>query len=146
MKLSAHEVNNMDDTVATNDYVRLEMLSQQLKELEQSINMADEQAEHAQLAKTMLEELKTTDTQQELLVPIGNATFLSVKASDVKTVKVGVGANVVVDKTVAEAIERINNQLTEVRAYQEKSAHLYEQVVSQALELQEKIEKEYKQQ
>lgn len=136
----------MDDTVATNDYVRLEMLSQQLKELEQSINMADEQAEHAQLAKTMLEELKTTDTQQELLVPIGNATFLSVKASDVKTVKVGVGANVVVDKTVAEAIERINNQLTEVRAYQEKSAHLYEQVVSQALELQEKIEKEYKQQ
>jgi len=129
---------------SSNEYVQLELLNQQLKELDQSIEYAQEQMDHATLAVNMLQNLSKAKAGEDLLIPVGNTIFAEVKTHNVKTVKFGVGAGVVVEKTIPEAISLMESQLKELASYQEQSAALYDQVVKKAIELQEKIEKNHK--
>lgn len=130
----------MRDGVPSKDYVDLELLNQQLQELEQSLQMADKELEYASVATAMISELKTVSKDQDILIPIGNGVFFTVKAGDVSTVKVAVGSGVVVDKSADEASAFIKGQISELNEFRENSIKLYEQVAHKAVELQQKIE------
>ena len=130
--------------VDNQDYVQLQLLNQQLQDLDQSINQANEQIEHALVATQTLETLQTAQKDQELLIPLGAGSFLEVKAGSVDKVKLAVGANIVVDKDISEAISSIKSQLQELHVFQEKSIELYGQVVERINQLQEQIESKLK--
>ncbi|MBN1175593.1 prefoldin subunit alpha [Candidatus Woesearchaeota archaeon] len=124
------------------DYVELELLNQRLSELSQTMEFANQQLEHSAIALEMLNALTNITEGQELLVPLGGGTFATVDAKDIKNVKVVVGAGVVVEKPVLEAINYINKQAEQINIFSLETNNLYEQTVSRALKLQEKIEKE----
>ncbi len=135
----------VNDSVPSNDYVQLELLNQQLKELDQSIIYARDQMDHAHLAVLMLTALAKANPGDDMLIPLGNSIFAEVKAHNVKTVKFGVGAGVVVDKDLSDATSLMKGQLKELAEYQDQSSRLYDQVIQRALELQDKIEQTQKQ-
>lgn len=122
-----------------NNYLQLQLLTQQLQELEETIKYADEQMDHAAVAISILSELGG-EGEKELLVPVGNGVFLTVVAKDIKNVKTIVGANVVVEKPSSYVLEKVKQQLQSITEYQNQSMELYEQVVAKATELQKKIE------
>jgi len=122
------------------DYVELELLNQRLGELQRTMDIARQQLEHSSVALEMLNALTVAKEGQELLVPIGSGTFITVKASDVKNVKLAVGAGVVVDKSVTESINFIKNQSVQINEFSIQTNEAYEQTVSKAMKLQEKIE------
>ena len=132
----------MKDGVPSKDYVDLELLNRQLQDVEQSLQMADQELEYASVATAMISELKSTDKNQEILIPIGNGVFFTVHAGDVQQVKVAVGSGVVVDKSADQAIDFVKGQIKELEDYRNQSLALYEQVANKAVALQEKIETE----
>lgn len=127
-------------SVNQKDYVKLEMLNQRLSELTQTIDLANTQIEHFTVALEMLSSLSTVKEGQELLVPIGGGSFVAVNASNVSTVKLSVGAGVVVDKPVSEAIAYITNQSEQVKQFSSQTAGVYDQVVAKILKLQEDMD------
>jgi len=130
----------MKDGVPSKDYVDLELMNRQLQDLERSLQMADQELEYADVAISMISELKGTDSNQEILIPIGNGVFFTVHVGDVRQVKVAVGSGVLVDKTADDAIDFVKGQITELENYRLQSLKLYEQVADKTVELQEKIE------
>lgn len=134
----------MNGSIEKQDYIELELLNQQLTELDESIQLAKEQLDHTAIAKSMLEELKTTKEGADLLVPLGSGIFLNVKATTITDVNVAVGAGVVVKKSVDDAVAYVQQQSERLESFQNKSLELYDKVASRALSLQEKIEREMK--
>ncbi len=126
------------------DYVQLQLLNQKLQELDDAISQSQQQIEHALVAMQTLESLQIAQPDQELLVPLGGGAFLEVKASAVDTVKLVVGSNVAVDKSVKDTIATMKSQLQELHAFQEKSVALYHQVVDKINKLQADIESKIK--
>lgn len=131
--------------VDNQDYVQLQLLNQKLQELDEAIGESQQQIEHALIATQTLESLDGAKPNQELLVPLGSGAFLEVQAKDVKNVKLVVGANIVVDKSVQDTISTIKSQLQELHYFQEKSIELYSEVVDKINKLQEQIEAKLKQ-
>ncbi|MGM5481498.1 MAG: prefoldin subunit alpha [Nanobdellota archaeon] len=121
-------------------YMELEMVNQRLQELNAALQQIDSEIEHAQVALATLGEISKADDENELLIPLGSETFLTVKTEDVKTVRQSVGAGVVVDKSTDNAIKTIKKQLNETRKHQEEYAKIYNEVVKKAEELQQGIE------
>lgn len=132
----------MKDGIPSKDYVDLELMNRQLQDLEHSLQMADQELEYAGVAVDMISELKGTDPNQEILIPIGNGVFFTVHVGDVRQVKVAVGSGVLVDKTADDAVDFVKGQITELGDYKTQSLKLYEQVADKAVELQQKIETE----
>ena len=120
--------------------VELELINQKLTELDGQLRAAESQVEHAVLARNMLEEFKSATADQELLVPIGNGIFITVKAKDIHKVKMAVGANVVVDMSADDALTTIDKQLTETKQFHTQVLAAYEQVAQEATRLQQEIE------
>lgn len=130
--------------VSNDDYVQLELLNQQVTELDQTIKLIEEQQEHSIMATAMLTELKTAKKGQEMLIPIGSGAFLTVNAGDIKQVKVAVGAGIVVDRSASDTLLMLNKQMGELKAQQQQSYSLYDEVVSRIMNLQKKIESSMK--
>lgn len=122
------------------DYVELEMLNQRLTELQQSLDYSNQQIEHSSVALAMIKSLSNVKVGQELLVPIGGGVFITVNASDVKSVKLAVGAGVVVEKNIDDALTRVINQSKQIQEFYSQTSDVYDQVVSKTVKLQEKIE------
>lgn len=123
------------------DMVQLQLTNQRLQELQDHLELAQQQLEHATIAQHMIEQLQTAKKGQEMLIPVGNGIFFSVQASDVKTVKTAVGAGVVVDKSAQEALSFVDTQLKEIRQVHQELIVSYESTVEKANQLQESIER-----
>lgn len=95
-------------------YLELQLLNSQMQQIQQQVQTADMQASEMNRLAASLEEAKSINKGQELLVPLGQGIFMRAKAEDLKHVIMSVGADVVVEKTLDEAIEIVNKQLAEL--------------------------------
>lgn len=95
-------------------YLELQMLNSQLQQLQQQIQTAD--AQSAEMAKIAIsvEDAKSIEKGQELLVPLGQGIFIKAKAEENKNVIMSVGADVVVEKSLDDALEVVKRQNDEL--------------------------------
>ena len=132
----------MKDGVPAQAYVDLELLNKQLSSLEQNVQLADQELEHTLLALAMLEEFEQAKEDQEILIPLGSGAFCSVQAGNINTIRMAVGAGVLVDRTPQEARKGLQDQVEQLKAQRAKSLQLHDQVIDQIVKKQEEIEKE----
>jgi prefoldin alpha subunit len=121
--------------------VELELINQRLSELDQRLQLAQTQQEHAKLALSILDQLSSANQGDELLMPIGNGMFVPVQVTETKQVKVAVGAQTFVDKSFHASIEAINQQITETQSIHTQLLSQYDQVSRKAQKLQDQIER-----
>ncbi len=100
-----------------------------VKELD-SLNMA---IADLATAKIVLEDVKKAKEGEDVLIPIGGNAFINVSVKDVKKVLVGVGADVVMQKPIEEALDTLNENLDKL-GKREKT--VIDQVQSAEKELQ----------
>ncbi len=99
-------------------------------------------AEYA-LSKAALEEVKKREGKGETLIHIGAGNYISVELKGVKTVVVGIGAGVSVEKSIDDAISEIDSR---VKAAQEQMGALqnqFSQVSGRMQQLQGQIDQLY---
>jgi len=99
------------------NYQELQMLDYQLRQLQQVIENLDNQLVQVSEIKTSLLAFEKINTEEEALMPIANGIFAKGRSSKDKTLLVNVGNNVVLEKTVAETVKMMDEQMVELENY-----------------------------
>jgi len=110
--------------------VELRILENTAENLEQRINFVNAAITELTYARMTLEGLEKEKTDSSLFVPIGGGSYIKAKLESPDKVIVGVGSGVAVEKTFAEAKEKIKSRIEEM----EKARVGLEQQLSQVLE------------
>jgi prefoldin alpha subunit len=110
--------------------VELRILESTAENLESRINFVNAAVTELTYAHTTLEGLEKEKTDSPLFVPIGAGSYIKAKLESPDKVIVGIGAGVAVEKTFAEAKEKIKGRMAEM----EKARTSMEQQLQQVLE------------
>ena len=94
--------------------VQLEMYKKGIDDLTRETRLLDLTINETQSAISALNVLKETKVGSEVLLPIGSNTFMRAELKDNKTVIMGVGADVLVEKEAVNAIEDLKAKIEEL--------------------------------
>ena len=97
--------------------------------IQSRLNMVDAALMDITTANLSIEGIKNNTSGSEILVPVGGGSFIRAKLSDVEKVIVGVGADICIEKTVAESVEDFNNRQSDL----EKAKASLEQQLTQTM-------------
>ncbi|MGV8150888.1 MAG: prefoldin subunit alpha [Candidatus Woesearchaeota archaeon] len=92
-------------------------LAYQAEQMQKILESIDAQISEVNSTIAFLEDFKNTKGNEEILFPIANGMFARGKLLDNKNLKVNVGNNVVVEKTIDQAIEMMKKQHEDIFNY-----------------------------
>ena len=92
-------------------YVEFQMIQQQMQQLQQQIEKFDKQLMELNGVITALEEFKTMKKGSDMLVPLASGIFASGELKGAEHVRVNVGANVSVKKSIPDTISLVKQQI-----------------------------------
>lgn len=95
-------------------------LAYQVEQMQKIIESIDSQLNEVLMTRESLEDFKALEGKEEILFPIANGIFVSGKLANDKKLRMNVGNNVVVEKTVDEAIDLMQKQYDEINNYKEE--------------------------
>jgi len=97
------------------------------------------------LSKAAIEEVRSRGGKGETLIHIGAGNYIRVQLQDVKTVIAGVGAGVLIEKTLDDAISEIESRSKRAQEQIAAAQNQLLQVTSRMDELQGRIDQLYMQ-
>jgi len=92
-------------------------------------------------AKITVEQLHNAADKSEILIPIGGGTFLNGVLTDHSKVLVDIGAGLVAEKTVDDAVKKIEERIKALQENQEKLTSMAQKLENDATELSQKTQK-----
>ena len=113
----------------------------------EQLTSIDMQAQYLQVAitdfhkaKITVEQLHNAADKSEILIPIGGGTFLNGILTDHSKVLVDIGAGLVTEKTVDDAIKKIEERLKDLQENQEKLMSMAQKLQNEATALSQKTQ------
>ncbi len=97
------------------------------------------------LSKASLHEIKIREGNAEALIHIGAGNYIRAKLQDVKTVVVGVGSGVSIEKNIDTALSEVEDRIKRTQTQASSLQNQYLQVASRLGQLQVRIDQLYSQ-
>src|SRR3989338_2388027 len=119
---------------AQQKYMELQMINNQAKELQKQIQGLENQVGEVDNILSNLDEIKQIKVGSEVLVPVANGIFLKAEIKENNNLKVNVGGNTVVVKTIDETKKLLEVQSLEIR-------EVHDQLIAQLKKIIEHAEK-----
>ena len=120
-------------------YIEMQILDQQMKQIQQQIQLIESQLVEVENTKQALNDLQKTNAGSEILAPISNGIFLKATLADNQKLRVNVGSGTVVEKTIPEVISIIEEQEEEIKkAYGQLTAEI-QKLSIKALAMEEEL-------
>jgi prefoldin alpha subunit len=116
---------------------------QQIEILTQQLGMIEQQRLEAAAAIETLQALQESE-DGIVLLPVGGGALLRVKVLDAGHALVNIGADVSVERATADAVEYLQDRITELEALGKKVAGSVEQLQGQATEISRRLEAAYR--
>lgn len=117
-------------------YVQLQMVDQQARQLQQYLQTFDQQLLEIRSVITSLNEFAKLKKGDSILAPIANGIFVKAKLEDNHEVRVNVGNNTVVTKTIEGAVKMLEGQEAEINQYKSDVLAKFDELLKQAEALQ----------
>lgn len=117
-----------------------ELSRSQLELYQQNLELIDGRLSELRMIDNALDEIKDTNKNNEMLVPIGGDTFIKASIIDPENVIVGVGASVAVKKTIGDAKEDIKNKIAELEKVRADHTSNLEKLISRLRELEPSVQ------
>jgi prefoldin alpha subunit len=95
-------------------------IAYQVEQLQKIIESIDAQLNEVVMIKESLENFNKLSGKEEILFPLANGIFASGKLVGERKLKMNVGNNVVVEKTVDEAMSLMQRQYDEINNYKQE--------------------------
>jgi prefoldin alpha subunit len=124
----------------TRNLTLIEYYKQQLESIDIQLQYLQSTLADYQRAKITVSQLNTVDDNQELLIPVGAGTFVNGSLKNTSNVLIGVGAGVVIEKTVDEAVIKLEERIKRIQENLEKMVSLGQKIQSDAEELSHKTQ------
>lgn len=118
------------------------MLNQQLERVQEYLSRLDKQMAEVVALKEAIDRFSGISEGEEVLAPLAAGVFLRATATGDKTLRVNVGQGVVVPKTVPEVHAMLDEQLGEMRAYEQELHSQFDQLLGKLAQMQQEFEKE----
>ncbi|MEA3378066.1 MAG: prefoldin subunit alpha [Nanoarchaeota archaeon] len=122
-------------------FQELQLLSSQLKQVQQQIGLFNQQAEELKKIKASVEEIEAKTENTEILAPLGAGIYIKAKLQKPKEVIMNVGNNVTVQKSTEDAKTIIHGQIKEIESIIGEMRLEFERGAVRAQHLQIEIQK-----
>jgi prefoldin alpha subunit len=121
----------------------LEFYRAQLENFDQQYEfMAMTIREHVKAKETM-EGIKDMKADTETLIPIGAGSYIFANVGESEKAIVGIGADVLVETTIDDAISKIDDRTSEIEEAMKSLTEKYQEVANKATELSTMIQSSY---
>jgi prefoldin alpha subunit len=124
----------------TRNLTLIEYYKQQLESIDIQLQYLQSTLADYQRAKITVGQLNTVDDNSELLIPVGAGTFVNGSLKNTSNVLIGVGAGIVIEKTVDEAVIKLEERIKRIQENLEKMVLLGQKIQSDAEELSRKTQ------
>lgn len=119
-------------------YLELQLIENQAKQIQKQLQAIETHVLELEYIRQSLEEVKNTEKEAELLVPISAGIFAHAKLKDTKKLVVNVGAGVAVAKDITQTQEMLARQVKELQnAFEELGEQLKKQTATSEKLMQE---------
>ncbi len=120
-------------------------LIEQYKEQINTLEMQSSYIQSAVLdynkAKITLENLKKTEKDKDILLPIGGSTFINANLKNSSNVLFDIGAGIITEKKTEDAIKKIDKKIEELQSTQEKISAVIQNLQNNSTEVSAKAQK-----
>lgn len=117
---------------------QLRQIVAEMRQMEGSVNVLQQRfsqvmaaVSELRLAQKSLGDLKETQPDSNLLVPVGGGAFIDAKMGSIENVVVGIGAGVSVEMQYDAAVEDVKGRLTEMEKAQTSIDQQLRQILAQ---------------
>jgi prefoldin alpha subunit len=124
----------------TRNLTLIEYYKQQLESIDMQLQYLQSTLTDYQRTKITVDQLHTVDENSELLIPVGAGTFVNGSLKNTSNVLIGVGAGIVIEKTVDEAVIKLEERIKRIQENLEKMVSLGQKIQSDAEELSHKTQ------
>jgi prefoldin alpha subunit len=124
----------------TRNLTLIEYYKQQLESIDMQLQYLQSTLADYQRAKMTVEQLHAVDENSELLIPVGAGTFVNGSLKNASNVLIGVGAGIVLEKTVDEAVLKLEERIKRIQENLEKMVSLGQKIQSDAEECSKKTQ------
>ena len=129
-----------ENEIATN-LSMIEYYKEQLASIDMQIQYLQAAVADYHKAKITVEQLNKTKGADDILVPVGLGVFINASTKDTSKVLVDIGAGIVAEKTVDDAIKKIDGRIEALQENQKKLLSMAQQLQTEAVELSNKTQK-----
>jgi len=129
----------MDEKEMKKKYMEYQMLDQQIKQLQEQMQLVEQQSVEVMAAVQSIEEFSNLKDGSEMLVPLNNGIFAKARLVKEDKLRVNVGAGVVVDKSITETKKLIEKQSEEMEKVRVAVAQNVDQMVQRAAEIEKEM-------
>jgi len=105
----------MKDDDLQQRYLEYQLLTNQIKQLQQQIEQLTQHLVDLGGIKEGLDNVSNSEIGEELLVPVGSGVFIKASLKENKEAIMTVGANVSVDKNIKDVVIIVDKQIEEVK-------------------------------
>ena len=129
-----------ENEIATN-LSMIEYYKEQMAYIDMQIQYLQAAVADYHKAKITVEQLDKTKGVDDILVPVGLGVFINASTKDTSKILVDIGAGIVAEKTVDDAIEKIDGRIEALQENQKKLLSMAQQLQTEAAELSNKTQK-----
>lgn len=124
----------------TRNLTLIEYYKQQLESIDMQLQYLQTTLADYQRAKMTVEQLDAVDDNADMLIPVGAGTFVNGSLKNASNVLIGVGAGLVIEKPVGEAITKLDERMKRIQENIEKMLSLGQKIQCDAEALSEKTQ------
>ena len=125
----------------TRNLTLIEYYKQQLESIDMQLQYLQAAIADYQRAKVTVEQLHAVDDNSDILIPVGGGAFVNGTLKNASSVLLGVGAGLVMEKTVDETIAKLDERIHKVQESYEKVVSLAQKIQGDAEEISSKTQK-----
>ena len=97
-------------------YVELQMLNQQIKQVHEQFIFLQQQLNELSNLEVSVSELKDIKKDSDMFSSVGSGIFVNSKLNNNQSVIVNIGAGILVEKSLKDALDLIRSQITSVNS------------------------------
>lgn len=125
----------------TKNLTMIEYYKQQLESIDAQLQYLSTVLAEYQRAKATVEQLHAADPNTEVLIPLGGGTFVNGSVKNTSNVLIGIGSCLVVEKSVGDALKKLDERINKIHENQEKIVSIGQKIQTDAEELSQKTQK-----
>ncbi len=114
-------------------------LQQELEDIKERIDDVDEKLAEANELRRALHDLQDVEEGSEALVPLSSGVFLKAELLDTSTLKVNIGSGTVVEKSIPETQEMVEEHIADLERLRSEIEQDYDDIVTRADRLSQEI-------
>jgi prefoldin alpha subunit len=129
--------DNLEEQMDQDKYQQMQVLDYQTKQLHKIIENIDAQLLEMSNTSSALKDFEKLKNNDEILFPVANGIFAKGKLTDNHLLRINIGSDVVVEKSVKDTITMMETQAKEIENYKTEVMSQLQKFMDKMNELQE---------